>query len=264
MKPNVRELGERVETLLRDPQYHGHPLRQALADLNEHLVVQVTRVEKINTLSDAFQSMARQRELSLFERFDRQLRRLSKIVSISDRYQSAMLELNEVVTEASNRDPLTELLNRRALMQRLKEACEQGSAEPGFAVAMIDVDHFKRVNDSYGHETGDRALLELARVMKANVRAQDACGRWGGEEFVVLLPDTRLPDAEHVMKRLMQVLRQSPIDVGGAGLTLTISVGLVAYRVSETLSDTLRRADGALYLAKRQGRDQLVVQSRTD
>jgi diguanylate cyclase (GGDEF)-like protein len=261
MKQRTQELECRVQALLDDPQYAGHPLREALADLTEHLGLQVERIERINTLSDAFQSMAHQRELTLYERFDRQLRRLSKIVSISDRYQSVMHDLNLAVTEASNRDPLTELLNRRALMRRLKEECDRAIEGHGFTVAMLDVDHFKLVNDSYGHETGDRALIELARVMRANVRASDTFGRWGGEEFLVLMPDTPVADARVMLNRLMDVLRLSSIDAGDHVLRLTISIGLASHRQTESLSDTLRRADAALYHAKQAGRDRLVLES---
>ena len=128
-----------------------------------------------------------------------------------------------------------------------------------FVVGMLDVDHFKAVNDRYGHEAGDRALVELARVRRHGLREYDLCGRWGGEEFLVLLPNTGPEAAQAVMDRLVGEVRAMVIDVGGEALRLTVSIGMSCHQLGETFSETLSRADQALYLAKQDGRDRVAL-----
>ena len=111
MKPGNAELDERIGRLLADPAYAGHPLREALQDLWRHTAEQMARIERVTHLSDAYQTMAHQREMGLCEQFDRQLRRLARIARISDHYQSMMRDLNAALEETSSRDPLTGLLN---------------------------------------------------------------------------------------------------------------------------------------------------------
>lgn len=265
MRKRYQDLDARIRLLLDDPGHAGHPLREALADLWQHTNEQLERLERISYLSDAFQSMARVRELSLVDRYDRELRRLSKIVRISDGYQDMMREVNASLKESSSRDPLTNLLNRRALMERLKELAEQSSDEEGgFVVAMLDVDHFKRINDRYGHEAGDRALVALADIMRTSVRETDSVARWGGEEFLVLLPEVRLVEGEDIIDRMLECIRGTSIPMGEESLTLTVSVGMAQHQPGESVSAVLSRADRALYLAKTAGRDRVALETPKD
>lgn len=261
MKKKTRELDERLEALLAEEQYVGHPLRDALIELRAHMEDQLERIERIASLSDAFQSMARQRELSLTDRFDRQLRRLSRVVSISDRYQGLMRDINQAVTDASNHDPLTELLNRRALMAALKEKCKGVEGEaPVFVLAMLDVDHFKSINDRYGHEAGDRALTALARVMESELMDDAVFGRWGGEEFLAVFDGGDADGPRAVCERLMAVVRDLALPISDhTSLKLTLSVGITTRVPGETLSATINRADAALYASKQSGRDRLTL-----
>ncbi|KOF53682.1 MULTISPECIES: biofilm regulation diguanylate cyclase SiaD [unclassified Achromobacter] len=260
MKTGSSELDQRIAALLADPAHFGHPLRDALESLWRHNAEQMTRIERVTQLSDAFQSMAHERELGLCERFDRQLRRLARIARISDHYQSMMRDLNAALQETSSRDPLTGLYNRRALMDMIKqEVTRAGRSGQSFVVAMLDVDHFKSVNDRYGHESGDRVLVELAGVLGASLREYDLCGRWGGEEFLVLLPNTPPEAAQGVMDRLVAAVRGLAVEVNGDVLRLTVSIGMASHQLGETFSETLSRADQALYLAKQDGRDRVAL-----
>ena len=250
------DLDARVRALLDDPQYAGHPLRAALSDLRDTMAQQLVRIEKISALSDGFQRMARDRELSMVGRFDRQLRRLSKIVSISDRYQDALRDQNRAVVDASNRDTLTELLNRRGLTERLRQYCAYAAQQQrGFCLAMLDVDHFKRVNDAYGHETGDRALIALGQVMSMELGDSDFCGRWGGEEFLVVLSTDSLSEAHSTLTRLLDAVRDLRVPLAEDTMSITASMGIALHRPGESISLTLNRADIALYDAKRAGRN---------
>ncbi|AZY50368.1 biofilm regulation diguanylate cyclase SiaD [Bordetella avium] len=252
------DLDQRIADLLADPAYAGHPLRDALDRLWRQTQEQMVRIERVTQISDAYQTMALQREQGLYERFDRQLRRLARIARISDHYQSMMRDLNRTLEETSRRDPLTGLLNRRALMDIIRMEVRRSDANKRpFVLAMLDVDHFKAVNDRYGHEAGDRVLVELAALLQRSMRAGDLCGRWGGEEFLLVLPDTDLETGQGVMDRVVGAVRGLAIDVAGETLRLTASVGMADHQMGATLSDALNRADQALYLAKHEGRDRV-------
>jgi diguanylate cyclase (GGDEF)-like protein len=151
-------------------------------------------------------------------------------------------------------DSLTGLFNRRSLELQARELMDKGET---FVVAFADLDHFKDLNDAHGHEMGDRALRLFARVLRDSVRPADIPARFGGEEFVVVLPDCQLGDARIVADRVRDRLKQ-----GIAASTVppfTVSVGLAAAEAPDSFADTVARADEALLHAKRTGRDRVVT-----
>ncbi|MBP9956107.1 MAG: biofilm regulation diguanylate cyclase SiaD [Pseudomonas sp.] len=255
-----RELDQLVESLLSDPQHYGHPLREALARLQQQNLDQLSRLERIARISDGYQSLAREQNLSLSERYHRQLRQLEKVARISDRYQDMLRDLNLALKEASLRDALTGLPNRRMLMERLRdeEQRSQRGAQP-FVLAMVDVDHFKQINDTWGHDVGDQVLSQIAAVLQGAVRGYDLCGRWGGEEFLLLLPETSLNIAVPVIERLRGRLRDLDLCVAGERLSISASFGVAEQHPGEGYSQTLNRADSALLEAKHSGRDRCVI-----
>lgn len=151
-------------------------------------------------------------------------------------------------------DALTGLFNRRSLEQQAREVIDRGET---FVVAFLDLDHFKDLNDTYGHEIGDRALRLFARVLRDSVRPADIPARFGGEEFIVVLPDCRLSDArivaDRVRTRLQLAIAASTVP------PFTVSIGLAASEPPEGFVDTVARADAALMQAKQAGRDRVVV-----
>ena len=170
-------------------------------------------------------------------------------------YYQQLEQANMELSEQTRTDPLTGLPNRRALAAALTEAIGRtGEAAP--AVAIVDIDHFKMVNDIHGHGEGDQVLTELAAVLKSQFSARGMAARYGGEEFVILMPDTPLQQAELQCEYLRESVSLLPI-----GLPITVSIGLAVHRVGESSAETLRRADAALYQAKAQGRDRVVVAS---
>lgn len=256
---------ERIEQLLADPAHSGHPLRSALGELWQVHLEERYRLERVTHLSDAYQQLARQRETHLGERFNKQLRQLEKLARISDRYQQMMRDLNLALNEASNRDVLTGLGNRRLLMDRLKEESERVTRRgQGYTLAMLDVDQFKQVNDTHGHETGDRVLIAIATTLQAGLREYDVCGRWGGEEFLVVLPDTTAAEGLIVMERVRQNIAELAVRTDHDAIQVTASIGLSAHVPGETFSMTIKRADAALLDAKRAGRNRAVVAAVSD
>lgn len=149
---------------------------------------------------------------------------------------------------AATRDPLTGVLNRRGFLRKANELVEQSA---DFSLIFIDVDHFKRVNDRFGHSAGDEALRHVVRVLSDMLRHTDLVGRWGGEEFVVLLEGCTTPS---VASKVADKLRRSLAEAGTAeGLRLTASFGTAVFYSS--LDETVDRADEALYVAKAEGRN---------
>ena len=158
-------------------------------------------------------------------------------------------------------DMLTGIANRRAFLETAESAYAHSchSGEP-LTLLMLDLDHFKAINDRYGHLEGDRALVAFAQAVKSQLRASDAVGRLGGEEFGVLLPLTTLAEGLEAAHRILQSVRSLQLsDDTGQAYRITTSVGVGAFRQSDrSLRDMLDRADQALYLAKHRGRDQIA------
>ncbi len=165
--------------------------------------------------------------------------------------------LHQAVSELARRDVLTALPNRRALDERLDEAIAQSklSGRP-FSVVMMDLDKFKDVNDTYGHETGDRVLKQVAGCLFQNLRSTDFLARFGGDEMTLVLPDTDLPQAVHVCQKLQDFLRTMTIHYpGGKTDTIGVSGGIALFPAhADTPPGLLRAADEALYRAKKHAR----------
>ncbi|KRB34926.1 GGDEF domain-containing protein [Acidovorax sp. Root70] len=162
-------------------------------------------------------------------------------------------------------DPLTGVANRRSLITALDRdvARAQRMREP-MALLMVDIDHFKDVNDQYGHPAGDRVLCSVVNVLRQRVRAQDLVGRYGGEEFLVLLPDTGLAGAEQLARELCKAAEESrcPVDgVPGPGIAVTVSIGVFGGRLEsgDSWDMLIAAADRALYQAKNNGRNRVEV-----
>lgn len=169
--------------------------------------------------------------------------------------------------EAENiTDPLTKVCNRRYLDRRLEdEVARSKRYSSDLSVLMLDIDHFKRVNDTYGHQAGDVTLATLCRLVKGSLRDSDVIARYGGEEFVVICTNTSVSGAVQLAERIRRLVESSPISVtDAAGATksipITISIGAAGLGVSVGSKDALvSAADKALYRAKEEGRNRVVV-----
>ena len=158
-------------------------------------------------------------------------------------------------------DPLTEVLNRRALSERLTDEMERVRRyESTVSMLLIDLDHFKRINDSHGHLVGDDVLMEVAALLQRAVRAVDVVARYGGEEFVIVLPETSPFGATTFAERIRELIDAHPFtQVRGQPLHLTTSIGVASYPTPgiESLEDLFAAADQALYRAKAEGRNRV-------
>lgn len=174
--------------------------------------------------------------------------------------RQALADALRINRELAARDELTGLLNRRAMWE-LVELEYRRSLRSGRALllAQLDIDHFKPINDSHGHATGDRALQAFANVVKACVRDTDVLARWGGEEFVLMITDTESDHARELLERIRLAVAALEIPHAKGTLRMTVSAGLAQHRPGDTLDHTLERADQALYTAKALGRNRVSV-----
>ncbi|XZG70173.1 diguanylate cyclase [Chitinibacteraceae bacterium HSL-7] len=187
----------------------------------------------------------------------------SALTSANDQLLRVLQENTDLIArlEVSARtDALTGLLNRRAFLERAQqeEARSRRTGNP-LALVMLDIDHFKRVNDEFGHDGGDKALVALARLLTHELRTHDVVGRLGGEEFAMMLPDTDAIAAASIAERVRAAIaaRETTLPDGRV-LHFTVSQGLAVRHPDENTGDTLKRADDALYQAKRAGRNRVI------
>jgi diguanylate cyclase (GGDEF)-like protein len=163
------------------------------------------------------------------------------------------------IEELAELDELTGAFNRRCIMRMLEEEIARCARSGGTsAVALIDLDHFKRINDVYGHPIGDEALRTFAISMFANLRSIDRFGRYGGEEFLLVLPDLSQDQAVRALERLRVIIADLDWSAFSPGMKLTISAGVTTLRPNESSDTLLARADGALYSAKARGRNRIA------
>jgi len=163
------------------------------------------------------------------------------------------------IEELAELDELTGAFNRRCIMRMLDEEIARASRSGSpCSIALIDLDHFKRVNDTYGHPTGDEVLRTFAITMFANIRSVDRFGRYGGEEFLLLLPDMPNDGAARALDRLRAIVADLDWSAFSPGMKVTLSAGVAALEPNETTDSFLARADSALYAAKAKGRNRIA------
>lgn len=193
----------------------------------------------------------------------------SAIQSLSERLQESRQEVDRLKQEVSHAredalsDGLTGLANRKGFDLALADCLtELGPDVRGPSLLIGDIDHFKRVNDTYGHLFGDRVLQTVAKILKATIKGADVAARFGGEEFIILLPNTRLEDAERLAEKIRNTVAQSRIRRQGSDESIesvTISLGVTSYHAGESASELIARADRALYASKTAGRNRVSL-----
>lgn len=172
---------------------------------------------------------------------------------LSKKLMQKMLKIRKQIEEMANTDGLTGIFNRRHALKRFQEELERAKRlKKELSCIMLDVDRFKSVNDKYGHLAGDEVLKEVANRIKQAIRSYDVFGRYGGEEFLVIMPDATIEEATSLAERIRNEIKVHPIQ----DIDVTVSLGVAHYRSSDTvIDDIIKRADGCLYEAKSAGRN---------
>lgn len=172
-----------------------------------------------------------------------------------NRIQGELEQKNRILQEMSSIDGLTQIYNHKTLVEYLGEKIkERGGGKSPLSIIMLDVDYFKKINDSKGHVFGDEVLVKVAQLIKEAIRESDVVGRYGGEEFMVILPATNGENAARLAERIRQTIENHSI---GDGVALTISGGVKEFE-GESVAEFIHKADLALYEAKNKGRNQIV------
>jgi two-component system, cell cycle response regulator len=176
--------------------------------------------------------------------------------------QEELIAAREALREQATHDPLTQIWNRAVILEMLAQELERDRrAENPLSVVMLDLDHFKDINDHHGHLTGDAVLRETARRMRAGLRSYDMVGRYGGEEFMIVLPGCDAASARKLAERVRHALADRPVDTAEGPVSVTCSLGVscttgLSHMDAQAL---IRAADGALYEAKAAGRDRVEI-----
>ena len=178
-----------------------------------------------------------------------------------------LMKKNALITEQAKnlellatRDYLTGLSNRRDFLEKAQQEEKRFKrTKRFFVIIMLDIDHFKNVNDTYGHECGDKVLVGVARGLEKALRAQDILARWGGEEFICLLPETEVDGAKHVAEKIRTTVENHRHDCRDVSVSATVTLGIGLYDGSTSMEECIGHADTALYKGKKQGRNQVVV-----
>lgn len=196
--------------------------------------------------------------LSEFRRLEAEYQKTKRSLEIRE------IEVRAILAQAhelANTDVLTFLPNRRKILSSLQEEVIRSNRyHTPLSISILDIDHFKKVNDTYGHVAGDQVLRSVAARLRAHIRHPDTIGRYGGEEFLIVLPNSELQAAAEQASRLCQQIRDLQIDLNDQVVSVTISVGVAQFQIeSETWEQLLHRADEALYRAKELGRNRWVL-----
>ena len=227
---------------------------QEAADLDSLKHVLESHLEGLLGTMDEHQQQRDQREQEVAAR----LKGLAERVANMEQEAQGYREHLEVQRQKALIDPLTGLPNRAAWSERLDQEVnawhQHGNS---LSLAMLDLDHFKRINDGYGHLAGDKVLKIIANVLRKRLRTTDFIARFGGEEFVLLMPDSSLADAVAVGNNLRAAIEACPFHFKGEPVTITVSMGVAQFQPGERSELALKRADAALYRAKAAGRNQV-------
>lgn len=191
------------------------------------------------------------------------IRILASYISIALNNSQKSAELQKAVDELevfSKTDPLTELFNRRYMTEKITEECEKYKKLMNkFSIVITDIDFFKNINDTYGHDCGDHILKELSELLKLLLRKQDYLARWGGEEFLILLTETDGCGGAVIAERLRKSIMDTVFKYNGNEIGITMTFGVSEYNNEPSMDDTIKRADKALYFGKETGRNKCVI-----
>jgi diguanylate cyclase (GGDEF)-like protein len=262
-----------------------HQARCALDQAEQEVLLALQIAEKINSLTNI--SLIHERLIEIYkekqdyrsalEHFEAYHATYKKIFNDrSDRRVKNLEILHQVETtrkqadlyrELAGTDFLTSLVNRRRFLEIAEIASQRVKTTNGqLAILMMDIDHFKKINDRFGHKTGDEALSAIASRIKKSLRQGDIAGRYGGEEFIVLLTDTPFDQCSNIAERLRQAVAQEPFQIGSTTISVTISLGLACLPPDHcpSIDGLIDCADQAMYLAKQQGRNRVVAWSQNE
>lgn len=220
-------------------------------------------IEKLNEMHKKILLKCNEVQLDLPEitdKFDKIQTQMTSEIKKANEIINFLHEQVKTLEKNSNLDSLTKIYNRRALSTYLKEICEKELLPHDLHALILDIDDFKKINDSHGHLAGDKVLIFIANILRKTLRDGDKVFRYGGEEFVIIL--NRLDDMQckNITNRLINLIRNNKLIYKGVGLSVTMSIGATKFVQGDTPDSLIARADKALYKAKEKGKNQMYTE----
>lgn len=264
LKKNLNEAKERLKVMLAGFVDHLASFSESTSEYHDKIgqcAEKISAANDLAELNDIIEVIVREtRVIQLNAQRSRD--ELNSMKARVDEAEQEVVRLQNELAETSEmvrHDQLTGALNRRGLEETLdRELARAGRRRSPLCVALLDVDNFKALNDTHGHQTGDDALIHLARVIRETMRPHDTLARFGGEEFLIILPDTSRADAVAAVTRLQRELTKRFFLHKNEKLLITFSAGVTAFRDEESRNETIARADAAMYQAKKAGKNRVV------
>jgi diguanylate cyclase len=264
LKQSLNEAKDRLKLMLATFVDRLADFSETTSDYHdkiEHCAEKISKANDISELSDVLDEVMREtRVIQLNAQRSR-----DELAEMRQRVTESNLEINRLQDELSNasemvrHDPLTGALNRKGMTEAMEaEVARAHRQNSQLCLALLDIDNFKKLNDSLGHAAGDAALIHLTKVVQETIRPHDTLARYGGEEFVVLLPDTPIENAVSAMVRVQRELTRRFFLHNNDKVLITFSCGVAELGESEDPFDALKRADAGMYLAKRAGKNRVV------
>lgn len=200
-------------------------------------------------------------ELSQLHEIYRTLaQRAERLLKDKSQLETQLINLNRSLDLATRIDAMTGLANRRSIMEKIDQEFSRSTRHNrSTSIIMADIDDFKLINDTYSFNTGDDVLVEVARVFRGCLRSEDICARWGGEEFLVLLPETPLDGALAVANKIRESISMTIFSANRCGISLTVSLGVCEHQPDQNFLDAIKRADQAMLQAKQAGKNRALV-----
>jgi diguanylate cyclase len=265
LKKNLNDARERMKAMLASFVDRLAEFAATTGEYHDRIGVCADRISKARDITDISDVLDVVMEESRAVQLAAQRSR-DELVEMRARVQEAEHEvarLQEELAQTSEmvrHDALTGVLNRKGLDEAIeREVARTRRRDAAMCIAMLDIDNFKKINDTYGHEAGDQALIHLAQVVRAALRPQDTLARFGGEEFVIVLSETRLDDAVQAMVRVQRELTRQFFLHKNEKLLITFSCGVAELAAGEAPAAAVERADKAMYLAKRAGKNRVMA-----
>ena len=265
LKHSLTEAKEALKLMLAGFVDHLAEFADSTSDYHDKIescVAKISTADDISQLQDVLAEVISETRIIQInaQRSRDDLRATKQRVDEADiRINELQLELDKASTLVRH-DQLTGALNRRGLEETIEhEAARAQRRKSPLCVALLDIDNFKKLNDSLGHDVGDAALIHLVTVIHDTLRPQDTLARFGGEEFIIIRPDTPLEDAQKALVRLQRELTKRFFLADNEKILITFSAGLTDYRPSDTQATVTKRADEAMYTAKKAGKNRVVL-----
>ena len=196
----------------------------------------------------------------LLESYKKLARRTEHLAYENVVLNTRLVELGRSLDLATRIDPMTGLTNRRHIKEMVEQEYSRAQRHNRtFSIILADIDSFNKINDTYGYNAGDDVLVEISRVFKGCVRNEDICARWGGEEFLILLPETAIDGALAVAQKIHESVSMTEFKAYKPGIRTTISIGLSEYKQGQALFECVSQADNALQQAKKAGKNRYIA-----